>query len=178
MNDKFMRLYSKFCKPENNFMGLMENIINRLDKKDTKYIRNKKYTTVDYIYGIIEVISNNISWRKYNGKIDGRILNNKHNHYVKIGVYEEFYKVNLREYSSVNKETIKELSIDSSFIPNNNGTEELGRNIFYKNKRGRKVTVIVDSKGIPLNIRIDSGNVHDAKIAPKILNKVPINRTK
>ena len=45
--------------------------------------------TKDYICGIIEVVSNNTSWRKYNGLINDRVLNNKHNYYCKIGVYEE-----------------------------------------------------------------------------------------
>ena len=64
------------------------------------------------------------------------------------------------------------LSIDSTFISNKYGTEKIGRNIFYKSKNGIKITTIVDSNGIPLDLRIDSGNTHDSKIAPKILNNL------
>ena len=74
--------------------------------------------------GIIEVVSNNVSWRKYNGLINGRVLNNKHNHYVKIGIYEELYKINLEEYLKSLNKSIKLLSIDSSFITNKYGTEK------------------------------------------------------
>jgi len=37
-----------------------------------KYKLNNKRTVKEYIYGIIEVINDNISWRKNNGKINGR----------------------------------------------------------------------------------------------------------
>ena len=81
----------------------------------------------------IEVLTNNVSWRKYNGKIDGRVLNNKHNDFVKIGVYDELYKTNLIKYlKRSNKKFRKSLSIDSSFIENRNGTNDLRRNIYYK----------------------------------------------
>ena len=41
----------------------MEKIINELEvNKNTNYRRNVNYTNRDYICGIIEVLSNNISW--------------------------------------------------------------------------------------------------------------------
>ena len=79
------------------------------------------------------------------------------------------------------KEPIKVISMYSTFISNKNGTEKLGRNIYYKNKRGRKITTAVslpakannlarlravDEKGIPLKIHLSKGNGHDATIAP------------
>ena len=155
----------------------MEGIINKLDIRNTKYVRNKKYTTREYITGIIEVLSNNTSWRKYNGKISGRILNNKHNYYVRLGVYDELYKSTLELYTRIKEEPIKVISIDSTFIANKNGTEKIARNIFYKNKRGRKISVAVDESGVPLTVHLSKGNKHDARIAPKIINKLLINKT-
>jgi hypothetical protein len=177
--DKFIKIYkSLFKNNKESFIDIIEKIINKLEpKKNKNYCRNQKYTTKEYISGIIEVITNNISWRKYNGKINGRILNNKHNYYSKLGVYDELYKYNLNEYCLKTKNSYsKYLSMDSTFIVNKNGTEKIGRNIYYKNKRGRKITAIVDSKGIPLNIHITSGNKHDCRIAPKIINQVKINK--
>lgn len=86
---KFMKLYNGLFKDNSDsFIDIMKDSINKLDKVDERYRRNVKYTIEDYVIGIIEVLTNNISWRKYNGKIDGRILNNKHNHYCKIGIYD------------------------------------------------------------------------------------------
>src|SRR5205814_80644 len=83
------------------------------------------------------------SWRKYNRKIDGRVLNNKHNNYVKIGIYKELFETINKQYKKNNKnrkkESIKVLSIDSTFVQNKNGIEKIGRNIYYKNKQGRKI---------------------------------------
>ena len=70
------------------------------------------------------------------------------------------------------------LSIDSTFITNKNGVEKIGRNVFYKNKRGRKITAIVDEKGIPTKINLTKGNKHDSRIAPKIISKLSINKSK
>ena len=169
MNDRFMKIYSKFLirKSKFNFIELMESIINKLESNNNKmFIRNQKYTHIDYIMGIIEVLSNNTSWRKYNGLIDGRVLNNKHNYYSKLGVYDELYKVNLISYlKTVN--VSKTLSIYSTFIENKNGHECLGRNIYYKNKKGRKITAIVEDHGIPLIIDISEGNHHDCKLFEK-----------
>jgi transposase len=175
--DKFKKMYYKLYNKKESFIDLMEDIINKLDVKNQKYVHNKKYTTKDYIIGIIEVLSNNVSWRKYNGYINGRILNNKHNYYVKIGVYDELYKTNLDKYLKNKKKPLKVLSVDSTFISNKNGNEKLGRNIYYKNKRGRKVTTIVEEKCVPLNVHVTSGNKHDARIAPKIINRLENNTT-
>ena len=40
---------------------------------------------------------------KYNGLIGGRILNNKHNYYLKLGVYEKLYKT----YGKIFKKQVK-----------------------------------------------------------------------
>jgi hypothetical protein len=141
--ENFRKIYKKLYKNNGSLIELMVKIINNLDPKNQKYSHNKKYSITDYVEGIIEVLSNNVSWRKYNGKINGRVLNNKHNYYTKIGVYEKLYKINIDSYLKQNKKSIKVLSIDSTFIPNKNGIEKLGRNIYYKNKRGRKITVAV-----------------------------------
>jgi len=137
--DKFMKIYYKLFNNHNgdSLIQIIENIIEKLESgKNKNYKKNVKYTIKEYICAIIEVLSNNISWRKYNGKIDGRVLNNKHNYYVKIGVYEELYKINLDKYIKKNKKELKYLSIDSTYISNKNGKEKIGRNIYYKNKNG------------------------------------------
>ena len=88
------KMYHKlFSKTES-----LNDIVKELDQKDQKYAHNRKYTHIDYICCIIEVLSNNISWRKYNGKINGRTLNNQHNYYVKIGVYEKLFEIVKEKY--------------------------------------------------------------------------------
>ncbi len=136
--DKFFKMNSNLIKEDGqNFIQIMKSIILQLEKpKKKEYGRNKKYTLDDYIMGIIEVLLNCVSWRKYNGKINGRVLNNKHNYFTRLGVYDKLYKTNLKEYLKKTKgRTLKYQSMDSSFIENKIGVDKLGRNIYYKNKR-------------------------------------------
>lgn len=39
----------------------------------------------------------------------------------------------------------------------------------YKNKRAVKISLLVDSKGIPISLSLDAANVHDAKLLDKTL---------
>ncbi len=90
--NKFMEIYQTLLNNKNNdsILDITDKIINKLEEnKNKSYRRNFKYTNKQYLCGIIEVLKNNISWRKYTGAINGRILNNKHNYYSKIGIYDE-----------------------------------------------------------------------------------------
>lgn len=174
--ERFSKIYEKLMvkNGRESFVDTIEKIITQLEPaKKEEYKRNKKHTTRDYTRGIIEVVSNNISWRRYNGKICGKVLNNKHNYYCKLGVYDEIYNRMLGEYlEKTKKETLKILSVDSTFIENKNGTDNLGRNTYYKNKRGRKITTIVDTKGVPITVDISEGNRSDYKLFDKAMHKL------
>ena len=98
IEEKFKKIYEKLFSKRESLIEIMVRIIEELDKKDKKFSHNRKYTEEDYVCCIIEVISNNISWRKYNGKINGRTLNNKHNYYIKIGVYDKLFITIKNEY--------------------------------------------------------------------------------
>lgn len=58
--------------------------------------------------------------------------------------------------------------IDSSFIANkngkfkHNGKRNIGRNKFYKNKNGIKLSIICDSLGVPNSVVFKPGNVNDS----------------
>lgn len=65
--------------------------------------------------------------------------------------------------------------MDSLFIQNKHGTEKIGRNKFYKNKKDIKLTTIVDAKEVPINIKLSKDNKHDVQIALKILNMIENN---
>ena len=68
--------------------------------------------------------------------------------------------------------------IDSSFITNKNGKFKhngrcnIGRNKFYKNKNGVKLSIICDSIGIPNSIVFKPGSVNDSIIRLEYLNKL------
>ena len=68
---------------------------------NASFATNKKYTEIDFIDGIINIIRNNTYWCRYNGKIKGTYLNKKHNEYCKLGVYECLYEVLINMYYRV-----------------------------------------------------------------------------
>ena len=162
---------------ESSFMNLFENIVIQLSPiKNSSYRRNCKHTLKDYIKGIIEVLHTNISWRSYKGPINGRILNNKHNEFVKLGIYDKLYEECLKKYLKKNKTAkLKYQSIDSTFIKNEYGIEGQGRNKLYKSKKGVKLSAIVDSNGIPLGISIDPSNIHDSQLVENVLQSITVN---
>ena len=149
----------------NKFSFIKEFSKFAIKKLNIKDHFNRKYSEEIYVNEIVNVLRSSCYWRRYTGVICGRILNNKHNIYVKNGLYKEFYKRMLDKYLQKNRTSkLKYQSIDSSFIQNKFGTGKIGRNKYYKNKKGIKLSSIVDVNGIPLSIFVDSGNIHDAKL--------------
>ena len=115
-------------KPFLNIHLLMELIVNKLRPKiNASFVRNKKYTEMDFINGIIEVIENNTYWNRYTGKVPGKYLNKRHNQYCKWNVYECLYRIVLLSYFSTNKfNKLHYQCIDSTFISNLYGSEIYG----------------------------------------------------
>ena len=66
-----------------NFVNILEDTYNKVIIKNYKYIHNQKYSTKDYINKILNFIKNSTYWTKYKGKINGKLLNSKHNEFVK-----------------------------------------------------------------------------------------------
>ena len=157
-----------------NIRILMEILINNLKKhKNLAYARNVKYTTMDFINGIFDVLDNGTYWRRYKGTVPGKYLNAKHNEYCNMGVYDCMYYIILQIYFNDSKyEKLKHQSIDSTFIRNLYGIEMIQRNPHHKNKNGIKVSSINDTNGVPISYAIGKGATNDSKIA-----KIQINHS-
>jgi hypothetical protein len=160
-----------------NFAIILEDIYNKTVKKNIKYVHNQKYTIRNYIDELLIFIQNNVYWSRYKGKINGKLLNSKHNEFVKNNIYIQAYKELLSKYVPKNTNIkFKYLSTDTLFIKNkgifltryNKINKNIGRNKLYKNKRGIKISTIVDSNGIPLNLDCFMGNSHDVKFFEKL----------
>ena len=86
-----------------SFIQILTNIYNQYDNKNKFYAKNCKYTIEQYFIEITNVLKSTHSWRKYNGLINGRTLNNKHNEFCKLEIYKIAYKQILNEYLKCNK---------------------------------------------------------------------------
>lgn len=138
--------------------------------------KNSKYSIKDIIIGIVEVLTNNISWRRYSGLVSGSWLNKKHNEYVEAGVYEMLHMECTRKYINTdnNNKNLVYLSTDTSFVQNKNCTEIETRNKFYRGKKGLKKSTIVDKIGVPLSIDVNKGSIHDSQLFEKTFENISI----
>ena len=149
---------------------LMKILIDNLEKfKNKSYVRHVKYTKMDFINGIIDIINNNTYWRRYKKPIngpDGNYLNKKHNQYCRLGLYEYLYYIIVNIYFEKSKYAkLKHQSIDTTFIRNLYGTELIQRNTQNKSKNGIKVSTINDVNGVVTSLAIGKGAMNDSKIA-------------
>ena len=141
-----------------------------------------------YFKAYLLFLSNSIYYSRFshtvNGiTIKGKYLNEKVTKWANLSIFEKIHNKLLNDY--VNSEQLSKnmVSIDSQFIRNRFMTSKskiIGRNKYYKNKKGAKLTVIVDGKGAPLTLSVDNGSKHDSKMlideCMKLLKTIDIKR--
>jgi hypothetical protein len=164
---KFYISYDDDNKPTIDIAELLCILVNHLKPNvNRQYQRNVKYTSRIIVNGIIDVIRNCMYWTRYKGNVPGKYLNQFHNLYAKLGVYDCLYLILLTEYFKKDKfGKLKYQSIDTTFCINLYGSEMKGRNVKYKSKNGIKISVKSDVQGVPFSLGIASGNLHDSVIA-------------
>jgi hypothetical protein len=141
---------------------------------------NAKYPDKLYIACIIDVILNHRSWRSYTGIIDGKQLNKRFNMYNEHNVFKKLFIKTRNEYIFSDTSKLAYLSIDSSTINNKQCTSLKTRLPINKNRKAVKVSAIVDTIGMPLEILITDCGKHDSKLLIPTFNKFiksnPFNR--
>ena len=149
-----------------------------LDKHLYKQSTNTIYT-LDQILDVIEyILITGSSWRSLNLPVfnsTGYKWQSFYYHFIKFskaGIFKTIYRDLLDKYFKKNKSgKLKYLSIDSSFIKNQYASN-VSFNGFCKKKRFSKLSLIVDSNGVPISAILDTGNRHDLKIADKNLSNL------
>jgi transposase len=175
VNINFVKNYSKNEKFIDLFASLISKSTNNNPKNNSK---NTKYSSLQYAQCIINVLSGSSSWRSFDGLINGRVLNNKHNQLIKVGVYDKLFDECHKIYFSNNlSKEVKYQSIDTTFISNKGCCDKIvTRNKYYKNKKGIKISTIVSTSGIPLGKPLlVSGTIHDSKTVNDTLDRSQLN---
>jgi transposase len=131
---------------------------------------NTKYT-LDQILDVIEyVLITGASWRS----IDLPIFNELNirwqsiyyhfQKFSKANVFKKVYLQLLDVYFKQNRSgKLKYLSVDTSFV-RNQCSKHVAFNGYYKKKRLSKLSMIVDSNGVPISALITEGNHNDQKL--------------
>lgn len=148
-----------------NFVEILVEATKKLYSKKSEYVHNKKHSLEDYFNEIIKFFRNCTYWRRYTGAINGRVLNNKFNEFVNMGVFDSAYQIILEMYMKNNNiMNLKFQSTDTYFVKNKLCIDNIGRNVKYKSKKGIKISSIVDMNGVPLSLICDKCNIHDSKL--------------
>ena len=175
-------------------MNIDQQLINILDKtiKD-KYKPNKHkvyYSNEYYLTNILEMLNDINKWNTLkkmnihqpviiNGKIAKnhyKTIENKYRKWCNDGIFETAFQ------SIINERMIKKsakLMIDSTFINNKYGVEDIGLNTDNKKKRSTKISIITDKQkfiysvlSIKLKNNTSIGFIHDVNTIQDSLNKI------
>lgn len=128
---------------------------------------NKRYNFTEklYIGCILYITKHGSNWESFIGPINGKLCNERHHQYLSYDVYKKYHKKVIDIYLKKNPTTMKYLSTDTTII-NNKSCSELHNHLPYnKNRKGAKISTIVDSKGTPLILSIGESTRHDINFA-------------
>jgi transposase len=149
---------------------------------------NRKLDEVSYFEAYLHFLNNSIYYSRFSHTINGvtikgKYLNEKVTKWANFLIFEKIHEKILTDYVNSDQLSKNIVSIDSQFIRNrfmSSKSKIIGRNKYYKNKKGTKLTVIVDNKGAPLTLSVDNGCKHDSKIlineCMKLLKTIDIKR--
>ena len=150
---------------------ILKNIIFKTHKK------NYDFTYVTQIYDIETILTKifyclyvSLSWRNL-----GKGYNNVYAHFIRLnelGIFKSTYSEMFNTYLYKNKNSLKIVSVDTSFIYNKYGTDMIKRNKYAKNKNCSKLFLMVNNKQKPIYFNTCEGNENDSKILANNLDNV------
>lgn len=125
------------------------------------------YSLDDLLNAFQYVLSTGSSWRSlsspvFKGLYKWQSIYHHFNKFCKLNVFMNVYTQLLDTYFKSNKSgKLKYLSVDTSFIKNDSSKHA---SFGYKGKRSFKLSVIVDTNGIPISALVDKANKSDQKL--------------
>jgi transposase len=165
MDDKIITLIIEEINNCKAFNKSFNNYKNKLKKYDLKLIINEIYY----------ILKTGLSWRNYRGPINYNTLFYYNNKLAKERIFEKAYIKLLNDYYKTNKQSkIKYQLIDTTFIRNKLGSENISLNKFYRNKKCSKISLLTDELGIPISIIYDKGSKADISFTKENINKTLI----
>ena len=158
------------------------NIFNKVIEKSSSIHNNYRSRKIDksiYFKAYVQFFRNSIYYSRFqyhynNYIIYGKQLNNKVNRWKNLNIFIHMLEHTLLQYYGIRMSNalislppsslysqklrnIRYFMIDSQFITNKLCSCNIGRNKFYKNKKGIKLTTIIDDNAIPISLLLDKG---------------------
>ena len=131
------------------------------------YSPRQKYTNEYFYICMCNFVTSSVSWNKYKGcidyPIDGKYLNQIHNKWIKLGVYDQLNKEKLNKYFETDKENkLRFQSLDSTFIPNKEGSvnNDDNNNLLSDRAKEKNRKICLKNRTLPKNKRKKRRNLY------------------
>lgn len=110
--------------------------------------------------------------------VSSSVLHERFQTWQQAGLFARIMKLMVKFYNKRRKIKWKWQSIDSKMVPAPLGGTETGKNPTDRGKKGAKLHLLVDKRGMPLAIHITGANEHDKWSADELIISIVVKRPK
>lgn len=110
--------------------------------------------------------------------VSSSVLHERFQTWQQAGIFARIMKMMVKFYDKRRKIKWKWQSIDSKSVPAPLGGSETGKNPTDRGKKGAKLHVLVDQRGMPLAVYITGANAHDKWSADDVIMSIVVMRPK
>jgi len=157
---------------------IIKMVIKLTVPKDKRHRGRKNAEPLDHYIDIIEyVLRTGIQWKELRAKLHYTTYHKKFMIWSEFKVFQNAFYIlikMMKSHNYIRNEDLQNLFVDSSMIKNIRGIDETGINHYDRGKQGNKVTVVVNEKGIPLGIHVNTANKHDTTLVIDTLQDIKI----
>ncbi|HEV2416207.1 MAG TPA: IS5 family transposase [Terriglobia bacterium] len=123
---------------------------------------------------IVHVLRKGCQWKAVPKEFGSASAIHKHfQQWHRAGFFLALWRTGLAEYDEMEGIAWDWQSIDGASVKAPLATECVGANPTDRGKkRGRKRSLLVDGRGVPLSLAVSGANVHDVKLLPATLDRV------
>ena len=156
---------------------LTTSILSNLIKSRRRYFGKPLSMPITHYASVfIKIFKTGQPWYTLNEKLHYSVYHKHFINYVNKNIFDDFFDI-IKKLTNKLPNIDNNLYIDSAIVRNVKGVEDIDYNYKIKNKRGSKITILVNSLGIPISVHLSSASVNDVKLVYPTLDKVN-NKTK
>lgn len=129
--------------------------------------------------GIWYVLWTGCQWKaihKHWFGVSSSVIHERFQTWRKMGIFEAMIREMVLYYQTEREIGWEWQSMDSKSCPAPLGGEETGKNPTDRGKRGSKIHLLVDEKGVPLALHVTAANEHDKWSADDLIVSIVIER--
>jgi len=157
-----------------DFYKILSKLVNDYNNDKTGRKKSGRKSTVNiehYCKIIMKVLTTGCQWNSLNEKLNYTVYNKKFTEWVDKGIIEKFFYL-LTLVNNKLKKFNGNFYIDTTIFRNMQGIEDISYNHKIKSKRGTKLSILVDSNGIPVSLVCVTAKYNDVTLVLPNYNKL------